>query len=132
MCVIPSGYLLYERGYDVWMGNVRGNSYGRRHKIHNTDQEEFWDFSFHEMGIYDVPNTIDYILNQTDFPRLHYVGHSQGTMVFWVMGSERPEYMAKIISMQALAPIAYFNDVKSPLISYHDQFPNQTDVSLSI
>jgi hypothetical protein len=38
-------YLLAEAGYDVWMGNTRGNTYGRRHMRLNPEQPEFWNFS---------------------------------------------------------------------------------------
>ncbi|XP_055375623.1 lipase 1-like [Condylostylus longicornis] len=111
------GYILYDLGYDVWMGNSRGNRYSKNHKHLNVSSKEFWDFSWHEIGIYDLPATIDYILNVTNYEKIHYIGHSQGTTIFWVMGSERPEYNNKILSMQALAPIAYLNKVRSPLIA---------------
>ncbi|KAH8271818.1 hypothetical protein KR044_007040, partial [Drosophila immigrans] len=112
------GYMLYDAGYDVWMANCRGNTYAKEHKIYSRFQEKFWDFSFHEMGIYDLPATIDYALNNTGFSQLHYIGHSQGTLSFWIMGSERPEYMKKIILMQAMAPIAFFQNSWSPVILF--------------
>lgn len=31
------------------------------------------------MGKYDVPANIDYIINETGFSKVAYVGHSQGT-----------------------------------------------------
>ncbi|XP_060666671.1 lipase 3-like [Drosophila nasuta] len=112
------GYMLYDAGYDVWMANCRGNTYAKEHKIYKVFEERFWDFTFHEMGIYDLPSTIDYALNNTGFSQLHYIGHSQGTLSFWIMGSERPDYMEKIILMQAMAPIAYFKNTWSPIILF--------------
>lgn len=39
-------YLLADRGYDVWLGNARGNTYSRNHTKWNpdVDKKEFWDF----------------------------------------------------------------------------------------
>ncbi|KAL9925373.1 lipase 3-like [Glossina fuscipes] len=109
------GYVLSDLGYDVWMGNARGNRYSKNHTSLNSDYVEFWDFTFHEMGKYDLPANIDYILANTGYDQLHYIGHSQGTAVFWVLCSEQPQYTQKILSMHALAPIAYIADMKSPL-----------------
>ena len=40
------------------------------------DAEEFFDFSFFEMGKYDAPAQIDYIRNYTGKDKLSYIGHS--------------------------------------------------------
>ncbi|KAH8282091.1 hypothetical protein KR054_005394 [Drosophila jambulina] len=109
------GYMLSDLGYDVWMGNSRGNRYSKNHTSLNSDYQEFWDFTFHEMGKYDLPANIDYILSKTGYEQVHYIGHSQGTAIFWVLCSEQPAYTQKITSMHALAPIAYIHDMKSPL-----------------
>ena len=37
-------YILVDAGFDVWMGNARGNTYGLEHESLNPDQNEFWDF----------------------------------------------------------------------------------------
>ncbi|XP_050664565.1 lipase 3-like [Leptidea sinapis] len=103
-------YILAEEGFDVWMGNARGNYYSRRHEWLRPDallNTDFWDFSWDEIGNIDLPSMIDYTLENTGKNRLHYIGFSQGTTSFFVMGSLRPEYNDKIISMHALAPVAY-------------------------
>ncbi|VVC96005.1 unnamed protein product [Leptidea sinapis] len=103
-------YILAEEGFDVWMGNARGNYYSRRHEWLRPDallNTDFWDFSWDEIGHIDLPSMIDYTLEYTGKQQLHYIGFSQGTTSFFVMGSLRPEYNDKIISMHALAPVAY-------------------------
>ncbi|KAH8282128.1 hypothetical protein KR054_005722, partial [Drosophila jambulina] len=111
------GFLLSDLGYDIWLLNTRGNRYSRKHKRYHRYQPQFWDFSFHELGMYDLPAAIDYVLARSKgYQQLHYVGHSQGTTSFFVMGSERPAYMQKIKSMQALAPVAYWDHIDSPIV----------------
>lgn len=73
-------YILAEEGFDVWMGNARGNAYSRRHVSLNPDSilnTNFWKFSWDEIGNFDLPAMIDYVLEATNEPRLHYIGHSQ-------------------------------------------------------
>ncbi|XP_016963046.1 lipase 3 [Drosophila biarmipes] len=112
------GYFLYDQGYDVWMTNVRGNMYSKHHVWYSTDDPEFWNFSFHEMGVYDLPSTIDFVLMHTGFDQLQYVGHSQGSVIFWVLASEKPEYMDKVSIMQALAPVAFLTHCRSPIVNF--------------
>ncbi|XP_055678098.1 lipase 3-like, partial [Lutzomyia longipalpis] len=111
-------YLLADQGYDVWIGNSRGNTYSRKHITLNPDtSSKFWDFSFHEMALYDLPATIDYILKRTGRKKLSYVGHSQGTSLIFAMLSMLPSYNDLISSAHTLAPAAFMSHSKSPLLS---------------
>ncbi|CAH0584279.1 unnamed protein product [Chrysodeixis includens] len=113
------GYILAEEGFDVWMGNARGNTYSRKHVRLNPDallSTAYWKFSWDEIGNIDLPTMIDHALKTSGQERLHYVGHSQGTTSFFVLTSLNPEYNKKIISMHALAPVAYMAHNRNPLL----------------
>ncbi|KAK7863251.1 hypothetical protein R5R35_001461 [Gryllus longicercus] len=105
--------LLADQGYDVWLNNVRGNHYSRKHENLRRKDKEFWMFSWHEIGMYDIPAVIDYILNATQQEKLFYLSHSMGNTLFYVAMSLRPEYNAKIRLQVALAPAVYLNDTPS-------------------
>ncbi|XP_077281143.1 lipase 3 isoform X2 [Temnothorax americanus] len=111
-------YILCDNGFDVWLTNARGNTYSKSHKHYSIKDKEFWNFSWHEIGYYDLPATIDYILEKTGHSKLYYIGHSQGANAFYVMGSERPEYNGKVKGMISLAPAAFLGNQRSPLLKF--------------
>nr|XP_053608981.1 lipase 3-like [Plodia interpunctella] len=87
---------------------MRGNRYSRRHITLNADiDRNYWNFTYHENGYYDYPAIIDKVLSRTDKKQLIVIGHSQGTLNYFVMGSTRPDYNDKVKLFIALAPIFY-------------------------
>ena len=43
---VAPAFFLAKAGYDVWLGNTRGNKYSREHVKLTTYDKEFWDFDF--------------------------------------------------------------------------------------
>lgn len=111
-------YLLANEGYDVWMGNARGSKHSRRHKTLAPSSQKFWDFSWDEIGRYDLPVMIDYVLDIRNQTKLIYVGHSQGCTSFLVMCSEILAYNDKISLMVALSAPAAIPNMKSPIFNF--------------
>lgn len=110
------GFILADAGFDVWMGNSRGNTWSRKHKTLSVSQDEFWAFSFDEMAKYDLPASINYIINKTGQEQVYYLGHSQGNTVGFIAFSQMPELAKKIKMFFSLAPVVSLNFALSPLV----------------
>lgn len=64
-----------NKGFDVWVGNSRGNFYSRNHISLDPNSKQFWEFSFDEMSEFDLPAAFEYIGNMTN-QKINYIGHS--------------------------------------------------------
>ncbi|XP_017040986.1 lipase 3-like [Drosophila ficusphila] len=100
-------YLLSDVCNDVWLANCRGTRYSKERNPKIPDLHKYWDFSWHEIGMEDLPVIIDYILDKTNHSALHFVGYSQGATTLMVLLSMRPEYNEKIKTAQLLAPTVF-------------------------
>ncbi|CAB3232056.1 unnamed protein product [Arctia plantaginis] len=109
-------YILSDAGYDVWLANVRGNTYSRAHVSRSIDSYAFWNFTFHEVSQHDLPAVIDYIMDIKGWDvKINYIGHSMGTSIMFALLSTKPQYNKILRAGFALAPVAYMSDIKSPL-----------------
>ena len=77
----------------------------------------FWNFTFHEMGIYDLPAAFKYI-NRVTNRKIHYIGHSQGTLsMFIALSLEVKAVSDNMMSFHAFGPVAYLKHQSSKLLN---------------
>ena len=83
---------LAKTGYDVWLGNGRGTRFSSEHETMDWewDEAEYWDFSFPELGTYDLPAALSMVKQETGGKKIRYYGYSLGTtQMFYAM--QHPE-----------------------------------------
>lgn len=127
---IALAYYLADHGYDVWLGNARGTKHGNEHETLAVDSKEFWKFSFHEIGLYDVQAMLNFMLEETKSSKTFYVGHSQGTCSLLALLSTMPEYNDKIIEAHLMTPAVFLRNPKDLLLPLLAKRPELFTVSL--
>jgi lysosomal acid lipase/cholesteryl ester hydrolase len=107
---------LVERGYDVWLGNNRGNKYSKKSVHTPPTSSSFWNFSMDQFAFHDIPDSIAYILETTHQPSLSYIGFSQGTAQAFATLSIHPTLNEKVDVFIALAPAMSPKGVASGIV----------------
>jgi len=77
---------------------------------------QFWDFSWDEMALFDLPANINYILQYTGVPTLAYAGHSEGTIQAFAGFISNHTLASRVNVYLALAPVAFVKYVRGILL----------------
>jgi len=121
-----AGFVFADAGFDVWLGNARGNTYGLRHLTMSYKDTDFWQFTWDEMAKYDMPAQINAVLSMTNQNQLYYMGHSEGTLTAFAQLSQDQDFAKKIKKFFALGPVSTVKDVQGPL-RWIAPFTNEID-----
>ena len=80
-------FALLKEGFDVWLGNIRGNIFSHSHVSKNPDDSKsgYNDFSIDDFALYDLPAMIKFIKSKTGGKKMSYIGHSQGSTIFFML-----------------------------------------------
>lgn len=97
-------FVLVERGFDVWLGNNRGNKYSKKSVNYSPTSTAFWNFSIDEFAFHDIPDSISYVLETTGQESLSYIGFSQGTAQAFASLAIHPKLNDQVNVFIALAP----------------------------
>ncbi|KAJ4778943.1 Lipase [Rhynchospora pubera] len=106
-------FILADSGYDVWISNTRGTRFSRQHTSLDPKSRSYWDWSWDELVSIDLPAIVDFVYKQSG-QKLHYVGHSLGTLVALASFSEG-KLVDKLKSAALLSPVAYLTHMETPL-----------------
>lgn len=110
-------YLLVDLGYEVWLGNNRGNKYSRKHLKLSVSDKRYWNYSLDEFALYDIPDTLRYI--QTYYShgtKIMYVGFSQGCLQLFASLSLNPHLNQSISLFVGLSPAIIPRDLSHTLL----------------
>eukprot|EP00644_Phytophthora_capsici_P004554 jgi/Phyca11/7395/fgenesh1_pm.PHYCAscaffold_19_\ len=111
-------FVLADAGYDVWLGNNRGNTYSTNHVKYTTEDDAFWDFSWEDMGRFDLPAMLNYVRSTSNQDTVALVGHSEGTTQAFVAFSEDQELAQTVSYFAALAPVAWLGNTKAKALQF--------------
>merc|ERR1712232_628802 len=110
-------YMLSDAGYDVWLGNNRGNVFSVHNERLDMNSVEFWDqIDFDQMAELDVPAIIDYVTKTTGAPKMHWVGHSMGGGVLVEALALDPSLKDRLSTSALLAPGVHMAHLKVQLL----------------
>ena len=99
------GFWLVDQGFDVWSTNIRSN-FGAGHTTYKRWDPRFWAWSLIELGD-DLVDVVDFVLRETGYRQLAFVGHSQGTGSMFLALEKYKELGTKLSSFTALGPAVY-------------------------
>mmetsp|Transcript_13533 Transcript_13533/g.13267 ORF Transcript_13533/g.13267 Transcript_13533/m.13267 type:complete len:136 (+) Transcript_13533:321-728(+) len=106
--------MMAEAGYDVWFANGRGNKHSLQHRTMNASDSAFWNFTFEEHAMYDLPAIVTYIQEVTLVEKMAFVGYSQGATILFAALSEREDFYKDKLSIAiCLGPATSLHLTKS-------------------
>lgn len=106
-------FLLADNNFDVWIANTCGTKYSHGHTSLSPDDPAYWDWTWDNLVSSDLPAVFNYVYDQMA-QKLHYVGHSQGTLMALAAFS-REQLLVMLRSAVLLNPIAYIDQMTSPI-----------------
>lgn len=110
-------YMLSDQGFDVWIGNNRGNIFSISNSKLDINTQEFWDaIDVDTMAKYDVPAIFDYVLETTKAVKMDWVGHSQGGGMILFALAMHDTLKDRLGTAALLAPGVYVSHMKVTLL----------------
>ena len=133
---LAPGFVLANKGFDVWLANSRGNKYSLGHvSLNSSKSVDYWDFSWQDIAEHDIPAAFSYIFNKTN-QKINYIGHGQGsTQMFAHLADPKgkhPAVASYLRKFAALGPVVYLSNVRSSPIKSIAGIPKIAELLLNI
>ncbi|XP_074033580.1 lysosomal acid lipase/cholesteryl ester hydrolase isoform X2 [Leptinotarsa decemlineata] len=115
---------LLQSGYQVFFINFRGTRYSDRHKTLTKDNEDYWKFSFHQMGEFDIPAAMDLVENKTSGTKAVFIGFSMANTAVNIYSILYPEESkSRLSGIIEMAPVANLTGMRSALKYFTPLYP---------
>ena len=85
-------FFLVKEGFDVWLGNHRGNVFSAKFNPEIKDTGLF-NCTMDDFVKLDLPAMINYVKSRTGVEKIYYLGHSEGTTIFFMLAMQDPIYV---------------------------------------
>lgn len=96
--------VLHLNGFDVWLGNNRGNKYSWKHERLSRSRIGYWNFTVDDIARYDVPAMINCVLYFSCYSKVSYIGFSNGCAQIFAAFQDNPNLTNKVAQIVGLAP----------------------------
>ncbi|CAG9762800.1 unnamed protein product [Ceutorhynchus assimilis] len=105
---------IYNSGYEVWLPNFRGLPLSDQHIKPDIEKLTYWDFSFHEIGLYDFPAILKLIVNVTG-EKVIVINHSLSSTASLVYAAVKPQEAEAMVKVFVnMAASAFMNHTQTP------------------
>ena len=115
-------YQLWDAGYDVWLGNFRGNTYSRGHLNQTMEERIYWRFTWDEHAQYDLPAMLRHVMEVSGAEDYFYIGHSMGTLSYFTACNYNAWLCNKTRLMVGYGPHTSVPHLSSPLFRFLARF----------
>ena len=114
---------LCDEGYVVYLPYIRGTQFSRSHLDYDSSlNSKYWEFSFDHIAQYDVPANIKFVKQRDNVEKVYYIGHSQGTLTFFLAYMNDPEFMENnVAKFVALGTVPNVNNAPHFLITLFEK-----------